>query len=130
MKILLDTHALLWALADPGRLGTKARSAIESPHSLVYVSAVSAWEIAIKHALARADMPVSAAEACSWAEASGFDLLPLALEHILTLEQLPLHHRDPFDRLLVAQAISEPLTLLSADAALVAYGAMLHDARR
>ncbi len=127
MRILLDTHAFLWAISDDARLGDVSRSLIFDQAERVLLSQISLWEIAIKHALARADMPVSAAEACSWAEASGFDLLPLA--HILTLEQLPLHHRDPFDRLLVAQAISEPLTLLSADAALVPYGAMLHDAR-
>ncbi len=130
MRVLLDTHAFLWAISDDARLGDVSRSLIFDQAERVLLSHISLWEIAIKHALARADMPVSAAEACSWAEASGFDLLPLALEHILTLEQLPPHHRDPFDRLLVAQAISEPLTLLSADAALVAYGAMLHDARR
>jgi PIN domain nuclease of toxin-antitoxin system len=130
MRILLDTHAFLWAISDDARLGDVSRSLIFDQAERVLLSQISLWEIAIKHALARADMPVSAAEACSWAEASGFDLLPLALAHILTLEQLPLHHRDPFDRLLVAQAISEPFTLLSADAALVPYGAMLHDARR
>lgn len=130
MRILLDTHAFLWAISDDARLGDVSRSLIFDQAERVLLSQISLWEIAIKHALARADMPVSAAAACSWAEASGFDLLALALEHILTLEQLPLHHRDPFDRLLVAQAISEPVTLLSADAALVPYGAMLHDARR
>ena len=130
MRVLLDTHTFLWAISDDARLGAVSRSLIFSQAESVLLSHISLWEIAIKHALARADMPVSAAEASHWAEASGFDLLPLALEHILTLEQLPLHHRDPFDRLLVAQAISEPLTLLSADAALVPYRAMLHDARR
>lgn len=130
MRVLLDTHTFLWAISDDARLGADSRSLIFDQAERVLLSHISLWEIAIKHALARADMPVSAAEASSWADASGFELLPLALEHVLTLEQLPLHHRDPFDRLLVAQAISEPLTLLSADAALVVYGAMFHDARR
>jgi PIN domain nuclease of toxin-antitoxin system len=130
MRVLLDTHTFLWAISDDARLGAVSRSLIFDQAERVLLSHISLWEIAIKHDLARADMPVSAADASSWADASGFELLPLALEHVLTLEQLPLHHRDPFDRLLVAQAISEPLTLLSADAVLVAYGAMLHDARR
>ncbi|MCP9910079.1 type II toxin-antitoxin system VapC family toxin [Cyanobium sp. BA20m-p-22] len=74
-------------------------------------------------------MPLSAREAIPWAEQSGFDFLPIDLPHLLALEQLPLHHRDPFDRLLVAQAISGPFTLLSADAAFTVYGCPLQDAR-
>jgi PIN domain nuclease of toxin-antitoxin system len=130
MRLLLDTHAFLWAISDDVRLGGKSRRLIFEQAEAVFLSHVSLWEIAIKHALLRSDMPVSAAQAIGWAEASGFELLALATEHILTLEQLPLHHRDPFDRLLVAQAISTPLTLLSADAAVIPYGAMLQDARR
>jgi PIN domain nuclease of toxin-antitoxin system len=128
MRILLDTHVFLWAITDDPRLGILSRDLISSKAGVVMLSHVSLWEIAIKHTLARADMPLSAAQAIAWAEDSGFQLLPLALKHILTLEQVPLHHRDPFDRLLLAQAISEPSTLLSADAAFKAYGAMLHDA--
>ena len=82
------------------------------------------------HALARSDMPLSAAQAIQWAQECGFELLPLDLPHLLTLEQLPRHHRDPFDRLLVAQSISESLLLLSADSAFRAYGCPLQDARR
>lgn len=78
---------------------------------------MSLWEIAIKHALARGDMPLSVAQAITWAQECGFELLPLDLPHLLTLEQLPLHHRDPFDRLLVAQSIAESLLLVSADRA-------------
>lgn len=130
MRILLDTHVFLWAITDDPRLGAFSRDLISSKAAVVMLSHVSLWEIAIKHTLARADMPLTAAQAIAWAEASGFELLPLALQHILTLEQLPLHHRDPFDRLLLAQAICEPFTLLSADGAFEAYGAMLQDARR
>jgi len=129
MRLLLDTHAFLWAISDDPRLGSGSRLLVFEQADAVFLSHVSLWEIAIKHALVRSDMPVSAAEAITWAEASGFELLPLATEHILTLEVLPMHHRDPFDRLLVAQAISTPLTLVSADAALIPYGAMLQDAR-
>lgn len=130
MRLLLDTHVFLWAISDDPRLGPRSRSLLSDQAEAVLLSHVSIWEIAIKHALARADMPISAAEAITWAETSGFDMLPIGLEHLLSLEQLPHHHRDPFDRLLVAQAISGPLTLLSADAAMVPYGAMLQDPRR
>jgi PIN domain nuclease of toxin-antitoxin system len=75
-------------------------------------------------------MPLSVAQAITWAQECGFELLPLALPHMLTLEQLPLHHRDPFDRLLVAQSIAESLLLVSADRAFQAYGCPLQDARR
>lgn len=129
MRLLLDTHAFLWAISDDPRLGPLSRGLITSEAETVSLSHVSIWEIAIKHSLARADMPISAAQAIQWAEECGFDRLPLSLPHLLTLEQLPQHHRDPFDRLLVAQSIRESLTLLSADRALAAYGAQLRDAR-
>jgi PIN domain nuclease of toxin-antitoxin system len=130
MRLLLDTHAFLWAISDDRRLGPRSRSLIRSEASAVLVSHVSIWEIAIKHALTRSDMPLSAAQAIAWAEEAGFEWLDLALPDLLTLERLPLHHRDPFDRLLVAQSIAESLTLLSADAAFEANGCPLLDARR
>jgi PIN domain nuclease of toxin-antitoxin system len=130
MRLLLDTHAFLWALLDEPRLGAQSRDLITTQASSVLISHVSIWEIASKHALARSDMPLSAAQAIQWAQECGFELLPLNLPHLLTLEQLPLHHRDPFDRLLVAQSISESLLLLSADSAFRAYGCPLHDAGR
>jgi PIN domain nuclease of toxin-antitoxin system len=130
MRLLLDTHAFLWALLDGPRLGAQSRDLITTQASSVLISHVSIWEIASKHALARSDMPLSAAQAIQWAQECGFELLPLDLPHLLTLEQLPLHHRDPFDRLLVAQSISESLLILSADSAFRAYGCPLHDAGR
>ncbi|MCP9891241.1 type II toxin-antitoxin system VapC family toxin [Cyanobium sp. Aljojuca 7D2] len=130
MQLLLDTHTFLWAISDDPRLGSRSRERILTEASRVLLSHVSIWEIAIKHALARADMPLSAAQAIQWAEDCGFELLQLDLPHLLTLGHLPLHHRDPFDRLLVAQSISETLTLLSADQAFQAYDCPLLDARR
>lgn len=130
MQLLLDTHAFLWAISDDNRLGNRSRDLITTEASRVVLSGVSIWEIAIKHALARSDMPISAAQAIQWSDECGFDLLPLDLPHLLTLEQLPQHHRDPFDRLLVAQSVSETLTVLSADQAFKAYGCPLLDARR
>jgi len=129
MRLLLDTHTFLWAITDDPKLGPLSRELITHQASGVFLSHVSLWEIAIKHALVRDDMPLSACEAIPWAEQSGFAFLPIELPHLLALEQLPLHHRDPFDRLLVAQAISGPFTLLSADAAFTAYGCPLQDAR-
>jgi len=130
MRLLLDTHTFLWAISDEPRLGPRSRDLITTEASSVLISHVSLWEIATKHAMARSDMPLSAAQAIPWAQECGFELLPLDLYHLLTLEQLPLHHRDPFDRLLVAQSISESLLLVSADAAFEAYGGPLQDARR
>jgi PIN domain nuclease of toxin-antitoxin system len=130
MRLLLDTHAFLWAITEDPRLGPRSRTLITTEASAVLLSHVSLWEIAIKHALVRGDMPLSAAQAIDWAEEAGFDLLPIDLPHLLTLEALPLHHRDPFDRLLVAQSLRESLTLLSADRAFEVYGAPLRDARR
>lgn len=130
MRLLLDTHAFLWAISDDSRLGERSRALISHEASSVLLSHVSIWEIAIKHALARSDMPISAAQAIQWSQESGFAFLPLDLPHLLTLEQLAQHHRDPFDRLLLAQALCESLTLVSADAAFLAYGCPLQDARR
>ncbi|MEB3256688.1 MAG: type II toxin-antitoxin system VapC family toxin [Cyanobacteriota bacterium] len=137
MQLLLDTHAFLWAISDDPRLGKQNRQRILQEATGVWLSHVSLWEITLKHTLARADMPLSAAQATQWAEEAGFALLPIAVPHLLTLEQLPLHHRDPyrcaedsvFDRLLVAQAVREELTLLSSDEAFQAYGCLLRDAR-
>ena len=121
MQLLLDTHAFIWAITADPRLGSHSRALITNKAASVQLSHVSLWEIAFKHALVRSDMPVSAAQAIGWAEASGFELLALAVEHILTLEQLPLHHRDPFDRLLVAQALEEELILVTADEVVASY---------
>ena len=130
MQLLLDTHAFLWAIGDDPRLGSQSRDLITTQADRVLLSHVSIWEIAIKHALARSDMPISAAQAIQWSQECGFAFLPVDLPHLLTLEQLPQHHRDPFDRLLLAQSLCESLTLVSADAAFLAYGCPLQDARR
>jgi PIN domain nuclease of toxin-antitoxin system len=119
---LLDTHVALWALVGDRRLSARARALIEDPDNQVMVSAVSVWEIAIKHALARADMPVSGTEALAWFRRAGYDLLPISPEHAAGVERLPDHHRDPFDRLLVAQAQTEPLRLMSRDPLVIRYG--------
>ena len=121
MHLLLDTHIALWALADDARLPARGRQLITDPDNRVTVSAASVWEISIKHSLARGDMPVSGAQALQWFRQAGFALLPITAEHAAAVEQLPRLHADPFDRLLVAQALTEPLHLLTHDANVARY---------
>lgn len=115
MNLLLDTHVALWAIADSPRLSATARALIEAERATVWISAVSIWEIAIKHSLQRGDMPVSGQDALRYFKAAGYRLLPIRPEHAAAVEQLPLHHADPFDQLLVAQALHEPMRLLTHD---------------
>jgi len=122
MNLLLDTHVALWAITDSPRLSARARELIGAPHASVWVSAASVWEISIKHSLGRGDMPVSGEEALRWFEASGYRLLAVEAHHAAAVEGLEAHHQDPFDRLLVAQALVEPMRLLTHDATVARYG--------
>lgn len=121
MNILLDTHIALWAITDSPRLPSRARELIESPRSSVWISAASIWEIAIKHSLGRGDMPVPGADVLRYFRESGYKFLPVEPEHAAALEELPQHHADPFDRILVAQALFEPMRLVTSDAMLARY---------
>jgi PIN domain nuclease of toxin-antitoxin system len=121
MRLLLDTHILLRSLADPRRLSEAARDAIEADENEVLFSAVSIWEIAIKAEALRAEFGVDTATIIGAARESRFDELPITAEHAAAVAALPPHHKDPFDRLLVAQALTEPALLLTADKALAAY---------
>lgn len=122
MRLLLDTHIALWAIADHERLSVRARTMMTDATE-VYVSAVSVWEIAIKRALGKIDVDTSTfADAV---RASGFRSLAITDQHAAGVQALPLHHADPFDRLLVAQAISEPLRLLTADSQLEPYSELV-----
>lgn len=121
MNLLLDTHVALWAITDDSRLPGNARELIQSPRTTVWVSVASLWEIAIKHSLRRGDMPVSSADALRYFRESGYHLLAVAAEHVAALEELPAHHQDPFDRMLVAQALVEPLRLMTHDATVALY---------
>lgn len=123
MNLLLDTHVALWAIADSPALPAAGRALIADPGNEVWVSAVSVWEIAIKHALGRGDMPVSGEEALQWFGEAGYRLLSITPAHAAAVGALPPHHQDPFDRLLVAQARAEPLRLVTHDAAVARYGA-------
>ena len=126
MNLLLDTHIALWAVEDNPRLSTAARALILDPSARLFVSVASLWEIAIKHALGKRGagaMPMSAAQAREFFLASGYSLVPVTAGQVLTLEGLERHHDDPFDRLLVAAARTEPYRLITHDARLAAYGA-------
>jgi PIN domain nuclease of toxin-antitoxin system len=124
MRLLLDTHVALWAITDNPNLPAKARELVADPANLVTVSVASIWEISIKHALARGrpnDMPISGAEATSYFRSAGYILLNISPEHAAAVEHLPHLHADPFDRMLVAQALAEPLRLLTHDLKVAAY---------
>ena len=121
MNLLLDTHIALWAITDHPSLGHTAREWIGNPRNTVWVSTASLWEIAIKYRLDRSGMPVSAREALDYFQRSGYRLLPIEPEHTLALETLPPHHQDPFDRLLVAQALTEPMRLITHDTHVARY---------
>jgi len=126
MRILLDTHILLWALAEPAKLPARARALLEDETNGVLFSAVSIWEIAIKaQQSGRVDFPVSPDGIAAAAGQTGFIELPVCAKHAAAVRFLPLHHRDPFDRLLVAQAITEPARLLTVDAALGCYSELV-----
>lgn len=118
-RVLLDTHVLLWAPASPERLSTPARALIDE--AVVFVSAASLWEISIKAALGR--LEAHSGDVLAALPPAGFELLSISGEHAARVAVLPHHHRDPFDRMLIAQAQAESLQLLTHDNALTAYGA-------
>lgn len=121
MNLLLDTHVALWAITDSPRLSQKARDLIDSPKTNVWVSAATIWEIAIKHSLGRGDMPVSSQDAMRYFQESGYRFLAVSAEHAVAVEDLLGHHQDPFDRILVAQAIVEPMRLMTHDPLVALY---------
>lgn len=125
MNLLIDTHIAIWATFNQARQPARARDLMTSADE-TWVSAASIWEISIKHALhgRRADssFQMAGTEALTEFERAGFYLLPITAAHAATVDTLPRHHGDPFDRLLVAQALAEPLRLVTADTALAAYG--------
>jgi PIN domain nuclease of toxin-antitoxin system len=118
MKLLLDTHVLLWCLSAPNELATDTREKLQNPDNVVLVSAVSGWEMEIKRALGKLTAPSDLAEQL---RRRRFIELPLHLRHVRALRDLPLLHRDPFDRMLVAQAAADDLALVSRDARLKRY---------
>ncbi len=119
MRLLLDTHVFIWSVTGTRQLTAAMRSRL-SAAQVVYVSAASIWEITIKARLGKIEGDAGAFAAAI--EASGFRELPVTARHSAAVADLPLHHSDPFDRLLLAQAFTEPLRLITVDRALTAYG--------
>ena len=125
MRLLLDTHLLLWSVAASRRLPAEAREALTDVENAVLYSAASIWEIAIKSTLGRRDFRVSLPHLLRALARTGFVELPVSAAHAARVASLPDLHKDPFDRLLVAQALAEPLVLLTNDAQLGGYGAQV-----
>jgi PIN domain nuclease of toxin-antitoxin system len=121
VRVLLDTHLLLWALGSPLKLSADTRKLIDT--SEVYVSAASIWEISIKAALGK--LKADVAEVLAAIAPAGLNMLPITGEHAARVARLPTHHKDPFDRILIAQALTEPMILLTNDTALERYGELV-----
>lgn len=126
MRLLLDTHVAIWALVSPELIPDRLASLIADADNEIYVSAASIWEIGIKFALGKPSAPpFSAKDAIAYFAEAGFLSLPVIATHAAAVEELPPLHTDPFDRLLIAQAVTEPLRLISHDAKVAAYGSMV-----
>ncbi len=121
MRVLLDTHILLWCLQGSKKLPAQAADIVQSADE-VYASVVSLWEIAIKYSLGKLNMDIEFAELEKAIVVSGYEYLPVEAVHTVQLVELPFLHRDPFDRMLVAQSIVEPLRLVTSDTQLARYG--------
>ncbi|HEY7949470.1 MAG TPA: type II toxin-antitoxin system VapC family toxin [Solirubrobacterales bacterium] len=118
MRLLLDTHTMIWVFSAPRLLSSQARDAISTEENEVFVSVISPWEVAIKRSKRRLRAPDDLGDAM---EAHRFQLLPVLLRHTKAIDSLPNHHGDPFDRMLVAQAIIDKLTLVTSDRAMRRY---------
>ncbi len=125
MKILLDTHLLLWAAGKPNRLPAAARKLIDSPANELLFSAAVVWEVAIKRALGRSDFQADPRLLRRGLLDNGYTELPILSDHVVALDSLPPIHKDPFDRLLVAQATVEGITLLTADSVVAGYPGLI-----
>lgn len=115
MNLLLDTHAVIWFMTDDPLLPDSVKHAIEDPNNSCLISMASVWEKSIKHSLHKLQLGKHIGEIFQIIELSGLDVLPITKNHVLKLSDLPFHHRDPFDRMLIAQAISENLVIVTKD---------------
>lgn len=122
MNLLLDTHVLLWAAYDPARLSTRASNLILDPANSIYFSVASIWEVAIKASLGRADFAVDPAVLRMSLIANEYNEIQIEAAHVLRVATLPPLHADPFDRILLAQAMAEGFVLLTQDAKVIDYG--------
>ena len=123
MRLLLDTHLLLWAAGSPERLPLGARELLDDPENVPVFSSASLWEVAIKHGLGRRDFRVDARLLRRGLLDNGYDELPITGEHAVALDSLPPIHRDPFDRILIVQSMVEGITLLTVDPLIAQYPA-------
>ena len=122
MRVLLDTHVFLWAISEPDRLSSRAKEIIKGERSEVLLSLASVWEIAVKSSLGKLDLPRPAVPFVQRQLGSHrIGILPLRLSHLFVLENLPWHHKDPFDRILVAQCLDEGASLVTVDTQLRRY---------
>ncbi|SRR5258706_9541261 len=115
MEYLLDTHSFLWFINGDEQLSEKAKIAIQDPDATKYVSIVSFWEIAIKISLGKIKLDMAYQDLQQHISANGFEILPITFEHTIELTTLDFHHRDPFDRIIIAQALIEQFVLISKD---------------
>jgi PIN domain nuclease of toxin-antitoxin system len=128
VKLLLDTHVILWVAGQPDKLSESARSLLTLPENSLFFSAASIWEIVIKRGLGREDFKVDPARLKKMLLSHGYTELDITAEHALKIETLPLLHKDPFDRLLIAQARAEGMQLLTIDVSILQYGASILNA--
>ncbi|MFA7061905.1 MAG: type II toxin-antitoxin system VapC family toxin [Pedobacter sp.] len=122
MKLLLDTHILLWAAGQPNRLSDASRIMLLDPRNALFFSAASIWEVVIKRGIGRDDFKVDPHRLRKMLIVNGYTELSVTAEHVLRVDTLPMLHKDPFDRVLVAQARSEAMHLLTVDSAIIQYG--------
>ena len=121
MKLLLDTHLLLWAAGESSRLPRTVRSLIDNPENELLFSVASLWEVSIKRALGRKDFAIDPRLLRRGLLDNGYVELPIVSDHVVAIENFPASHKDPFDRVLVAQALVEGITLLTTDSVLTQY---------
>lgn len=115
MNALLDTHSFLWWCTDPNKLSAPALTVLRDPLNTIWLSVISVWEILIKHQIGKLRLPSTMSMLLAQQQANGISILPVSLRHVLAVEHLPLHHKDPFDRILIAQSLTQGYPLLSAD---------------
>ncbi len=115
MRYLLDTHTLVWSILEPHKLSKKAKISIKNTDNQCFVSTASIWEIGIKHAINRLDLKTDLPQFFKWVDETGYQKIAISTPQVLKMANLPFHHRDPFDRILIAQAQAENLTLITKD---------------
>ncbi len=121
MKLLLDSHTFLWWASEPAKLSSTALTLCSDPANSLLLSSASAWEVQIKHSLGKLGLTLPLSTLLAQQRANGLGILPVTVDHVLLLDTLPYHHKDPFDRLIIAQAIVEGASVVTADQAFSHY---------